>query len=281
MYLAHNNSELHTFLRNLKDGGETVGFVPTMGALHKGHVALMERCVEENDIAIASVFVNPAQFNESSDFDNYPIQLEEDFEILKKIGCHLMFAPQVPDIYPEGVKDSDLDLDGLEYIVEGKYRPGHFRGVANVIDRFFKLLLPTRAYFGAKDYQQVVVIQKLVNQRPYDVEVIACETVREENGLAMSSRNKLLSSEEKNEASIIYKMLHTIQKQSSELDVASLFAMGKEMIDASPLEFEYLIFIDGNDFTEVNNIDEHAHVVLCTAAYMNGVRLIDNIQIKP
>lgn len=281
MYLARNNSELRGFLKALRSGSDTVGFVPTMGALHEGHMALIERCSKENDVCIASVFVNPTQFNDQRDLKSYPRQTDKDFEILKKAGCQLMFAPQVEDIYPNGPEVIDVDLDGIENIVEGKYRPGHFRGVATVIDRFFDILRPDRAYFGFKDYQQVVVVEKLVRKMPYNIEVVACETVRDENGLALSSRNKLLSDQEKEEAKIIYQTLTALKNDLYNKSVEELLAFAAHNFEESPLELEFLKIIDGHTFKEVTDVRQHDKIVASIAAYQNGVRLIDNLLLKP
>ena len=281
MYLARNNSELRGFLRALRNGNDSVGFVPTMGALHEGHMALIERCAQENDVCIASVFVNPTQFNDEGDLKSYPRQTDKDFEILKKAGCQLMFAPQVEDIYPNGPEVSNVDLDGIENIIEGKYRPGHFRGVATVIDRFFNILRPDRAYFGFKDYQQVVVVEKLVSKRPYTIEIVACDTVRDENGLALSSRNKLLNDQEKKEASIIYKTLLSIKDNLYNKSISELLAIVEQNFANSNLELEFINIIDGNSFELVDDVSKHDKIVASIAAYQNGVRLIDNLLLKP
>lgn len=282
MYLAHNNIELQGILKDFRKESYSIGFVPTMGALHEGHVALIEQCVAENDICIASVFVNPTQFNDPKDLEKYPRQNDADFEILKKAGCHLMFAPQVSDIYPNGPVLLDVNLDGIENVIEGEYRPGHFMGVATVVNRFFELILPDKAYFGSKDYQQVVVIRKLEAQMPYNIDVVACETVRNENGLALSSRNKLLSASEKEEATIIYKMLQTLKTNLNNVNsIEELKDKGVAIMSKSFLELEYLAVIDGDTFEEVENINDHEIIIACTAAFCNGVRLIDNMQLKP
>lgn len=280
MYLARNNSELGTFMKALRSSNDSVGFVPTMGALHEGHMALIERCAKENDVCIASVFVNPAQFNDKNDLNNYPRQTDKDFEILQKAGCQLMFAPQVSDIYPDGVKIIDVNLDGIENTIEGKYRPGHFRGVATVIDRFFELIRPSRAYFGLKDYQQVVVVQKLVARMPYNIEIVPCETVRDQNGLALSSRNKLLNTQEKQEAAVIYQTLQFVKEQLNQLSIDELMKAAQKKFDDSPLTLEYLKIIDGDSFQEVKNVADHKKIVASIAAFHNNVRLIDNLILK-
>ena len=185
----------------------SVGFVPTMGALHKGHLSLLHASSKNNDLSIASIFVNPTQFNKREDLDNYPRTLEHDLVLLEKNLCDVVFIPSIDEIYTNGVSSQHFDFDGLENEMEGKYREGHFNGVGTIVKKLFEIVLPTNAYFGEKDFQQLQIIRKLVKKLTLKVNVISCATHRETNGLAMSSRNSRLTSQERDAASIIFQIL--------------------------------------------------------------------------
>ncbi|MFW5872373.1 MAG: pantoate--beta-alanine ligase, partial [bacterium] len=205
MQVIYKRKEIKDLLKNLKKE-KSIGFVPTMGALHEGHISLLSRSVKENDFNVVSIFVNPTQFNDKEDLKNYPRELEADLQKLKKAGCDLVFVPGEMEIYPEQ-DNRFFDLEGLDENMEGKSRKGHFNGVAQVVTKLFDIVMPTNAYFGEKDFQQLAIIRFLTKKLNYPINIIGCPTLREKNGLAMSSRNQLLSADQKREAGNISKTL--------------------------------------------------------------------------
>lgn len=278
MKFIKNSEDLKAFRAKFEKENFTVGFVPTMGALHGGHIALLEQAKKECDISVVSIFVNPMQFNNPEDLEKYPNRLEEDFDLLSENGCDYVFLPSKDLIYPDNFEKVNLDISHLDQEMEGEFRPGHFVGVVNVIYQFFKLLKPQKAYFGKKDFQQVVVVKYLVDKLNLSVEIVPVETLREENGLAMSSRNYRLSESDKQKAGVIYK---SFQLGKSLAPQKSPSEVKKEMISLfheSDLELEYLEIVDTNNMSFLNdNWSESA--TACIAAYCNGVRLIDNKEI--
>lgn len=259
-----------------------IGFVPTMGALHEGHLRLVDQAKSGNDVVVVSIFVNPAQFNNKSDLANYPRNLERDMEMLKERGCDIVFAPTEEEIYPSDYREPDLDLEVLETVMEGKFRPGHFKGVVMVVKRLFEIVKPERAYFGMKDFQQVAVVRRL--NAAYDLvpEIIACPTVREESGLAMSSRNQLLSNDERKEAAIIYRTLIEIrEKAKAGVGPQALSSWAVENIEKnSTLKPEYVEIVDELTLEPLSSLAGR-RAVACIAAWAGKVRLIDNLPIFP
>lgn len=255
--------------------GMSIGFVPTMGALHQGHAALIKRAKEENEFVICSIFVNPIQFNNPSDFEKYPIRLEEDFAILKSLHCDAVFLPTKEDIYPEE-PFTDYDFGSLTKEMEGKFRPGHFEGVAAVIERFFKILNPDKAYFGDKDFQQVAVVQWLVKKHQFATKIIPCETERFENGLAMSSRNFLLSDEDRETASEIYQWMMHCKNEVGKTSPVDLMQNAKTFFSES-IALEYATIVDQESLELIQNWSESNKPRAFVAAYLSGVRLIDNL----
>lgn len=262
----------------LKSEGKTIGFVPTMGALHYGHISLVKSATSQCDITIVSVFVNPTQFNNPEDLVNYPRTLEADIELLSEIDCDLVFAPSVEEMYPENSLPIQLDLGKLAEVMEGKYRPGHFDGVVNVVNRLFDIVKPNKAFFGLKDFQQVSVIRFMTNTLKLPIEIVACPTLREASGLAMSSRNTRLSEIEKEDALIIYKSLvfaKELAKCSNpeivKKEVIEFFNQGK-------LVLEYFEIV--NPITlESLGAEWMPSATACIVAYCGDVRLIDNMKL--
>jgi len=205
--LIYKKEDLVTILSKLKTASKTIAFVPTMGALHKGHKALVDRASKENDIVVISIFVNPTQFNNKEDLALYPRTLEADLDLLKTVKNAIVFVPSVTDVYPENTSFKPFDLGNLDKVMEGKHRPGHFDGVVHVVHNLFQIVEPTKAYFGQKDFQQLAVIRKLNAHYRFPIEIVACETLREESGLAMSSRNMRLSEQEKKDALLLWETL--------------------------------------------------------------------------
>ena len=262
-----------------KQGNFELGFVPTMGALHSGHLELVKRASLENSHVVVSIFVNPTQFNNSSDLEKYPRTLENDLKILEDIPNCIVFAPDVNEIYPENDNFQGVNLQGMDTILEGKFRPGHFQGVVHVVHNFFRLILPARAYFGKKDFQQLAIIKKMNETFGFPIQIIPCETVRDDSGLAKSSRNMRLSEIEKIDALIIFETLNFMKENRlgynspKELKDAaiSFFNKGK-------LELEYLEISDSSSL-KILNENWSENMTASIAAYCGEVRLIDNMEI--
>ena len=277
MKVIYTKNELFSLIEGYKKEGKCVGFVPTMGALHNGHLSLVKACKNSCDIAVTSVFVNPTQFNDPEDLKRYPRTPEKDAELLKTAGCDLVFMPSVEEIYPE--KDTrKFDFGYLETVMEGAKRPGHFNGVGQVVSRLFDIVQPHKAFFGMKDFQQVAIIKNMVNQLKYNIEIIPCPIVREEGGLALSSRNALLEEEHKKNAPHIYATLKKARNLVAEMSVADLKKWITEEINNNPyLETEYVEIVDDTTLKVIENWNEKGTKVVCVAVYAGKIRLIDNI----
>lgn len=260
--------------------GKTIGFVPTMGALHAGHRSLVERSTQENDVTIVSVFVNPTQFNDENDLKHYPRTFNEDRELLEESGVDLMFHPHVREVYPDDRVD-EYDLNGLDENMEGPHRPGHFNGVVQVVMRLFELTLPNRAYFGQKDFQQLTIIRSMSEKLQPSVQVIGCATQREPSGLALSSRNMHLSADGKKTATHLFAVLNYIRRKISDGErptSARLSALEQlEAIDG--LRIEYLELVDPKTLELIQDQSTES-IQACVAAYVEGIRLIDNLRVK-
>ena len=283
MRLIKNIAELEQYISALKAENKKIGFVPTMGALHEGHLQLVRRAVAENEVAIVSVFVNPTQFNDKNDLAKYPRTLEADAALLESVGCTAVFAPSAEDFYTEEEMNTTFQFDfaGLDEVMEGKFRPGHFNGVVQVVSKLFRLVKPNRAYFGEKDFQQLAIIRHMVRTMNFDVEIIGCPIVREESGLARSSRNTLLTDEQR----VLAANIHAVLKEST-----SFYSMTtvKELNDATiaainrhdGLEVEYYDIVDGDTLQSIEKWEDADYVVGCITVYCGSVRLIDNIRFK-
>jgi pantoate--beta-alanine ligase len=276
MFLIETIIDLQNKLDALKKNG-TVGFVPTMGALHAGHISLVEKAVSETQIVVVSIFVNPTQFNDKSDLERYPRDLDADLKLLEKTGCQIVFAPKAKEIYPEP-DTRKFDFGILETVMEGKHRPGHFNGVAQVVSKLFNIVRPDKAYFGLKDFQQLAIIKNMVSQLKLPVEIIPCDIVREESGLAMSSRNELLSTEERKNAALISKTLFKAKELTKEKSVNELKNWIADTINKNQyLNVEYVEIVDEVQLQPVKSWNEKAVKVACVAVFCGKVRLIDNI----
>jgi pantoate--beta-alanine ligase len=259
--------------------GASIGFVPTMGALHDGHLSLVKRARQENDVVAVSIFVNPTQFNEIEDFERYPRDPDRDREIVADAGVDLLFSPDPQEVYPEGF-DTVVVVRGLTDILEGAARPGHFQGVATVVAKLLNIAQPTRAYFGRKDYQQLQVIRRLTTDLNLPVEIVACETVREPDGLAMSSRNRRLTPEQREAAGVLSKALRYGQDiaDTGVHDAMTIAGWIGGTISAEPLaELDYAVVVAPDNLREVVTIDEGA--IALVAARFGEIRLIDNCEI--
>jgi pantoate--beta-alanine ligase len=273
--LIHKKEELKSVLNSFTIAGKSIGFVPTMGALHEGHKALVDKASEENELVVISIFVNPTQFNNQEDLALYPRTLDADLDLLKTIKNGIVFVPSVADIYPENTSFKPFDLGILDKVMEGKHRPGHFDGVVHVVHNLFKIVEPTKAYFGQKDFQQLAVIRKMNAHYGFPIEIIACETLRENTGLAMSSRNMRLSELEKKESLIIWQTLQFVKDNKVNFLPNELLVKATDYFKSGNLTLEYL------DIVEVDSLEEaqdwESQTVCCIAAYCGKVRLIDNL----
>lgn len=275
-------NDLHIHLSNLKNNGKQIGFVATMGALHSGHMSLIDRAMEENDIVVCSVFVNPKQFNNPEDLAKYPRTIEEDLDLLDSHNCHYVFTPTVDEIYPDD-SQKNYDFGSLELEMEGKYRPGHFNGMAIVVKRLFDIISPNKAYFGDKDYQQLLIVKKLVELENMPIEIVGCEISRETNGLAMSSRNKRLTDKQKKQASIIYKELtHLATEFTSNLSHMNMLISQsiKRINELDEFEVEYLSLVDENTMLPYSDSEVMLKPHLFAGVRVGNVRLIDNLPIN-
>lgn len=275
-------SELKKELKKYTDKGMTVGFAPTMGALHNGHMSLMSASIKENDITVCSIFVNPTQFNESSDLVKYPRTLEADQKMLKKEGVDIVFAPTTEEVYPKTLKtELEIDFKGLDVEMEGEFRPGHFAGVAQVVKRLLDIVNPTHLYMGQKDFQQFSIIQFVIDHFNLDTKLRVVPIIREESGLAMSSRNVRLTKNHKSEAKEIYKILKYLKRNKYKKSVAELEAYAMNRIARKEgFRPEYFTIADGYSLQKIRDIKSCPYVVACAAVWAGEVRLIDNIILK-
>lgn len=261
-----------------RNRGAAIGFVPTMGALHEGHMSLVERAVKENEVTVVSVFVNPIQFNNKEDFEKYPRTEEEDFKLLAAAGVDAVFAPTAEEIYPEESPCKEYTLGKEAEVMEGKHRPGHFQGVARVLDILFTTVNPHRAYFGEKDFQQIAVVRNLVKSEGLKVEIVACPIKRASDGLALSSRNERLTEEQRNSAPEIYKTLQYSVEYSKEHSVRATHDTVVEHLDSIPgMRVEYFEIVDARTLQPIEEWEESPWVVGCITVFVGDVRLIDNI----
>jgi pantoate--beta-alanine ligase len=273
--LFTTSKHLKSALSLLRDNGFSIGFVPTMGALHAGHLSLVDKALSQNDWVVISIFINPEQFNSQEDLANYPRTLDSDLLLLESKKKCIIFHPKTKEIYPISEFFVPIDLKGIEDVMEGKFRPGHFKGVVHVVHNFFQIIKANRAYFGQKDFQQLAIIRKMVAHFNFSTEIVSCDTLRESSGLAMSSRNMRLNSSDIEAALIIYKTLLFVKENKSKMNPQSLKAAAIEFFKSGDLQLEYLEIVV--EKTLANAVDWQTTNICCIAAYCNKVRLIDNI----
>lgn len=280
MKVIQTIKELQAELSALKTAGKTVGLVPTMGALHAGHASLVERSVAENDVTVVSIFVNPTQFNDKNDLVKYPRTLEADCRLLQSVGATIAFAPSVEEVYPEPDTRA-FSYAPLDTVMEGAFRPGHFNGVCQIVSKLFDMVMPHRAYFGEKDFQQLAIIREMVRQMNYPLEIIGCPIVREADGLAMSSRNTRLSANERTTALNISRILFESQEFAKSHTLAETKAFVEEGIAAiGGLRLEYYEVVDARTMQTVGEWEDAESIVGCITVFCGEVRLIDNIRYK-
>jgi len=275
MIVFKTKEELTDYLSANSDA--CIGFVPTMGALHKGHLALLNEAKKQTSLVVCSVFVNPTQFNNQNDFKSYPKAIAEDLTLLEKNNCDVAYLPEVADLYKEGEKTKKYDFGGLENDMEGKFRKGHFDGVATIIEKFFNIIKPQKAFFGQKDLQQLLIVKALTKKLELSTEIIAVPTIREQNGLTMSSRNKLLNKQAFNKARLLYQSLLFCKKNKDILSFLNMKEKITTRLSKEKIELEYLTFTDSNSLQIITEANPKGQTAVCIAAYIDGVRLIDNI----
>lgn len=267
-------------LQEYKAAGKSVGLVPTMGALHEGHASLVDRSVSENDVTVVSIFLNPTQFNDKSDLEHYPRTLEADCALLEEHGATIAFAPSVSEVYPEPDTRS-FSYPPTDSVMEGAFRPGHFNGVCQIVSKLFSYVDADRAYFGEKDYQQIAVIRRMVEDLGFRVQIVPCPVIREESGLARSSRNTLLTDEERTIAANIYRVLKESKELSADHTVAQVHDYVEKEINAiDGLEVQYYSIVDGDTLADVETWQDAEHVVGCITVYcgQTPIRLIDHVR---
>lgn len=281
MRLVKSKEELKSIVAALKAEGKTVGFVPTMGALHKGHISLIKKSDELSDATIVSVFVNPTQFNNKEDLEKYPRTIENDLKLIEsETACRIVFSPSVEEMYEKEEALLDLDLKNLDKPMEGACRPGHFQGVVTVVDKLFKIVSPDKAFFGEKDFQQLAIIQHLQRELHPNLQIVPCPIVRENSGLAMSSRNERLKPEDKVKASEIYQIMTDFVSNIQTKSVEELIQIAtKEFESKKYFNLEYINLVDSLSLEPVKSITQHKNVNLCVAVFLAGVRLIDTIPV--
>lgn len=276
MEIVREEQELRAAIAKLKAKG-SVGFVPTMGALHSGHISLVERCAELCDFVVVSLFVNPTQFNDKNDLKNYPRTEAADCQLLESGGCDIVFIPTVEVIYPEP-DNRVFDFGSIATVMEGASRPGHFNGVGQVVSRLFDMVAPDKALFGEKDFQQLAIIRKMTSDLGYDIKIIGCPIKRAEDGLALSSRNTLLSEAQRMAAPIIYKVLKEAVEIKAHQSVADLKSWVAQQVDlSSELEVEYFTIVDSTTLQDISSWEDASTMRGCIAVRVGDIRLIDNI----
>lgn len=280
MDLVNSIAALQSKLQDCRNQKKSIGFVPTMGALHEGHIDLVKRCVSENDVCVVSIFVNPTQFNDKKDLLLYPRTPEKDAKMLEEAGCKIVFIPSAEEMYPE--PDTRIfDFGMLDKVMEGRFRPGHFNGVAQIVSKFFAIINPDKAYFGEKDFQQLAIVREMVKQLGFSVQIIACPIVRENDSLAMSSRNKRLGKAERKKAPLIAKYLSKSRTFVNEKSIQETIDYITDSFAGDPtFRLEYYEIVDGNTLQPVKDWKDSEYIVGCIAIFCGSVRLIDNIIYK-
>lgn len=282
MLIFNRQEDLKNHLKSVASEKTSIGFVPTMGALHQGHLSLIEKSLAENDISVVSIFVNPTQFNNAEDLEKYPRTLEKDTKKIETVSENvLIFAPSVDDIYEGNTVSANFNFDGLENQMEGEHRPGHFDGVGTIVKRLFEIIKPTNAYFGEKDFQQLQIVKKMVEKHKLPVNVIGCPIFREQNGLAMSSRNERLSVQEREDASLIYKTLKTAKEKFGTESAKEITNWVEGIFEKTPdFKLEYFQIADEDKLLPATAKNDGKKYRAFIAVFVNNIRLIDNISLN-
>lgn len=282
MLIFNRQEDLKNHLKSVAKENTTIGFVPTMGALHLGHLSLIEKSLNENQVTVVSIFVNPTQFNNAEDLEKYPRTLEKDTKKIESISKEvLIFAPSVEDIYNGNTISASFNFDGLENQMEGEHRPGHFDGVGTIVKRLFEIVRPTNAYFGEKDFQQLQIVKKMVEKHQMPVNIIGCAIFREQNGLAMSSRNERLSAQQREDASLIYKTLKTAKEKFGTESAKEVTSWVESVFKKNPeFKLEYFQIADEDQLLPLEEKDSSKKYRAFIAVFINSIRLIDNISLN-
>jgi len=278
MDIFRTKAELQDKITQLKEKNHTIGFVPTMGALHEGHISLVKCCNRENDITVVSIFVNPTQFNDRADYEKYPRDVQKDIDWLKKYNCDIVFNPSETEMYPEP-DNRTFDFGDLDKILEGYFRPGHFNGVAKIVSKLFDYVRPHKAYFGEKDFQQLAIIRQLTEKENMNIGIVGCPIVREDDGLAMSSRNKRLNSDERKNATEISRVLFESRARKDDMTIEEIKNQVKDQLNKNVyINVEYFDIVDEKDLKPVRSWAESKNIRGVIAAWVGNIRLIDNIK---
>ncbi len=281
MFLFKKVADLQKYVDTKRAEGQIIGFVPTMGALHDGHLSLIEQSKQQSDLTVCSIFVNPTQFNDKKDLDKYPRTIGNDIDLLTSKDTDVLFLPPVGEVYPAGLDTSlTLDFGGLEKVMEGEFRPGHFDGMAQVVWRLLNIVAPDKLFMGQKDFQQLTIVRNMLKQLQSDVELIMCPIVREEDGLAMSSRNVRLPDSHRAAAPILNKILLKAKAMMGEKSPEEISKWAMEELQQPDFKPEYVEIIDGIDLQKVDNFEDSDFIVACMAVWVGEVRLIDNLIFK-
>jgi len=281
MRVFDKKKELNSFLKAEKAKNKSIGFVPTMGALHKGHLSLVKEAKENNDLVVVSIFVNPTQFDKKEDLENYPVTLDNDKELLSSVNCDVVFTPSVSEIYGDKTEATSFDFGGLENEMEGKFRKGHFDGVGTIVKGLFEIVIPDNAYFGEKDFQQLQIIKKMVAKHNLPVTIIGCDIFREDDGLAMSSRNTRLTKEQRAESPFIYETLKKVEEKFTEENIDAIEQwVTKEFQKNEILELEYFTIADEETLKPSENKNSSKKYRAFIAVFAGKIRLIDNISLS-
>lgn len=280
MYIFHKTKDLQTFLSKYRKLGKSIGYVPTMGALHQGHISLITSSKRDNDITVCSIFVNPTQFNNAEDLIKYPKTIDADILKLELAQCNVLFLPEVSEMYPNGLDAVEhYELGNVEKVLEGEFRPGHFQGVAQIVDRFLTIIQPNHLYMGQKDYQQCAVIAQLLDIKNHNTQLHIASIIREADGLAMSSRNSRLSDTDRQRSNIIYQCLVSIQAQNGIKSFEQARKENWELLERKQIIPEYVSLRNAKTLEELEDYDNTQEMVLLIAAYVGSIRLIDNLVI--
>lgn len=280
MIIFKRIEEIHDFISGQKAGHQTIGFVPTMGALHEGHISLVTKAKKENNVVVVSIYVNPTQFNNATDFQKYPKTIEEDINKLEAASCDILFLPDTNQIYPHQTIQRDYAIGDLEVTLEGKYRPGHFQGVCQVVHRLLDIVKPENLYLGQKDFQQCLVIKKMIKEEGLPVRVHIIETIREADGLAMSSRNLRLTVEQRQMANTLFEVLQWVRDEVKPGDLLLVKTQGSVYLTRHNFKVDYLEIADPDDLTVMHTWDGRKSFVILVAAALGDIRLIDNLLIE-
>lgn len=276
MIVSYTVSDIQKSVSTLKNKGKKVGFVPTMGALHQGHISLVNESVKNNDVTVVSIFVNPTQFNNKEDLEKYPRTIEKDVKMLEEAGADIVFVPTVQEIYPKP-DTRRFEFGQLDKVMEGQFRPGHFNGVAQVVSKLFDIIKPDKAYFGEKDFQQLAIIREMVRQYKMAIQIVGMPIKREASGLAMSSRNERLSENERKEAALIYAALEESKNLASKSVSETIDYVTTKINQSELLNVEYFDIVDGDSLQPIKYWKDTSYAVGCIAVFCGDVRLIDNI----